>query len=80
MKLVLMALAVETLLARVFAGSWELAVTLVVAYCAIVYAVMSRKVYLAQKRNKNKTQSNSRFDFIQSINSNRSSENPYYTV
>lgn len=80
MKLALMALVIEIFLARIFAGSWGLAVMLVAIYCTIVYAVMSRKVWLTKKREKNKTKTNSEFNFIQVINRNKSSEKQFYTI
>lgn len=80
MKLALMALVTEIFLARLFAGSWGLAVMLVAIYCTIVYIIMTRKVWLTKKRNKNKTKTNSQFNIIQGMNRNNSSEKQVYTM
>jgi TRAP-type C4-dicarboxylate transport system permease large subunit len=55
MKLVLMALVIEISLARIFTGSWGLAMLVVFIYCTIVYIVVSRKGLSIKKRIKNKT-------------------------
>ncbi len=55
MKLALMALAIEISLARIFAGSWGLAVLFVFIYCIMVYIVVNRRSFSMKKRIKNKT-------------------------
>lgn len=51
MKLVLIALAIEISLARVFASSLLWAAAFVVLYCTLVYVFMSCKVLLSGKQN-----------------------------
>ncbi|MBA2563005.1 MAG: hypothetical protein H0V14_08835 [Chitinophagaceae bacterium] len=55
MKLVLMALVIEISLVRIFAGSWGLAMLLVLIYCIIVYIVVRGRGSLMKKRTKSKT-------------------------
>lgn len=52
MKLALMALMIEICLVRLFIHSWGWAAVFVLLYCAFVYLVMWRKVFLLKKQNK----------------------------
>ena len=59
MKLALMALAIETSLARMFVGSWGWAVVIVVLYCTLVYVFKFHKVLLSKKQNTSNRKSGS---------------------
>jgi len=78
MKLVLMALAVEISLARVFVSSWVWAVGIVLLYCIFVYV---RQTILMKKRGKNKSDSEFENIMIQGyINGNRKKQNEFYDM
>ncbi len=80
MKLVLLALAIEISLARMFAGSWVWAVAIVVIYCTLVYV---RQMLLIKKQNKGKSRMKVEFGHIMiksRIDSNNKSEKHLYSM
>jgi len=80
MKLVLMALAVEISVARMFAGSWGLAGLLVLIYCTIVYIVVRGKGLLEKNQDKNKTKIDSHYTIARGINGNKESEDQTFAI
>lgn len=65
MKLALMALTIEIGLVRLFIHSWGWAAAFVLVYCALVYLVMWRKVFLLKKQNKNTSPIDTEYTVIQ---------------
>lgn len=62
MKLVLIALTVELLLARLISGSWAWAVAIVVLYCTYTYI---RQSILIKKYNKGNSKMDSEYSVMQ---------------